>query len=410
MSSGSAQALAGKLRLEDLDVEGQRVLVRADLNLPVEAGVVTDDTRLVATLPTLHALLDAGAIPVIMSHRGRPKGRPDAEFGMQPVAAALREALGRDVQLMPDCVGAEVSGGVEGLAAGDVALLENLRFHPGETGNDPEFAAQLAAHAELYVDDAFGAAHRAHASVTGVPGLVARAAAGRLLQLEVDMLSRCLDDPAKPFVLVAGGAKVSDKLDAVANLMPLVDRLIIGGAMANAVLAGRGVEMGASRVEEGSLDLARRLLEQADENGVDVLLPDDFVVAPGFDDLDRARPVENVPDGEMALDIGPRTAERFAEALADARTVLWNGPMGVFEVEALAAGTDRVGAAIAAVKDRGGLSIVGGGDTAAATAAAGLSAAMSHVSTGGGASLDLLRGAVLPGIAALTDRGSRSEG
>jgi len=260
------------------------------------------------------------------------------------------------------------------------------------------------------VDDAFGVAHRAHASVAGVPQHVAQAAAGRLLELEVGMLSRCLENPAKPFVLVAGGAKVSDKLAAVANLMPLVDRLIIGGAMANSVLASRGVAMGRSRIEEGSLELAAGLIERAADNGVEVLLPDDFVVAlkvdggDGLNGLDAAQVVAQVPEDAMALDIGPASAERFAAALADAQTVLWNGPMGVFEVEELAAGTQRIGAAIAAVAGRGGLSIVGGGDTAAAVSAAGLSSAMSHVSTGGGASLDLLSGAVLPGIAALTDR------
>ncbi len=407
MTSGSAQALGAKLRLCDLEVAGRRVLVRADLNLPVHDGVVTDDTRLRATLPTLRALLDADAAPVVMSHRGRPQGERLEELSMAPVADALRAALGTEVALLDDCVGEDIEAAVRALAPGRVALLENLRFHPGETANDPEFARQLGSLAELYVDDAFGAAHRAHASVAGVPQHVAQAAAGRLLELEVGMLSRCLEDPAKPFVLVAGGAKVSDKLAAVANLMPLVDRLIIGGAMANSVLACRGVAMGRSRIEEGSLELAAGLIERAADNGVDVLLPDDFVVAPevdGPDGLDAAQVVTQVPEDAMALDIGPATAERFAAALADAQTVLWNGPMGVFEVDELAAGTRRIGAAIAEVAGRGGLSIVGGGDTAAAVSAMGLSSAMSHVSTGGGASLDLLSGAVLPGIAALTDR------
>ena len=413
MTSGSAQALAAKLRLSDLEVAGRRVLVRADLNLPVHDGVVTDDTRLRATLPTLRALLDADAAPVVMAHRGRPQGERREELSMAPVADALRAALGTEVALLHDCVGEDIEAAVRALAPGRVALLENLRFHPGETANDPEFARQLGSLAELYVDDAFGAAHRAHASVAGVPQHVAQAAAGRLLELEVGMLSRCLEDPAKPFVLVAGGAKVSDKLAAVANLMPLVDRLIIGGAMANSVLACRGVAMGRSRIEEGSLELAAGLIERAADNGVEVLLPDDFVVASkvdgpfgpdGFDGLEAAQVVTQVPEDAMALDIGPATAERFAAALADAQTVLWNGPMGVFEVDELAAGTRRIGAVIAEVAGRGGLSIVGGGDTAAAVSAMGLSSAMSHVSTGGGASLDLLSGAVLPGIAALTDR------
>lgn len=410
MTSGSAHALSAKLRLSDLEVAGRRVLVRADLNLPVQDGVVTDDTRLQATLPTLRALLDAGAAPVVMSHRGRPQGERLEELSMAPVADALHAALGTEVVLLPDCVGEEVEAAARALAPGQVALLENLRFHPGETANDPVFARRLASLAELYVDDAFGVAHRAHASVAGVPQHVAQAAAGRLLELEVGMLSRCLEDPAKPFVLVVGGAKVSDKLAAVANLMPLLDRLIIGGAMANSVLACRGVAMGRSYIEEGSLELAAGLLDRAAYNGVEVLLPDDFVVAPrsdgldGLEGVDLAAVVAEIPEDAMALDIGPASAERFAAALADARTVLWNGPMGVFEVDELAAGTRRIGVAIAEVAGRGGLSIVGGGDTAAAVSAAGLSSAMSHVSTGGGASLDLLSGAVLPGIAALTDR------
>ncbi len=401
---GSAEALAGKLALDDLAPEGRCVLLRADLNLPVQEGAVTDTTRLTAMLPTLRALLDAGATAVVMSHRGRPEGERLQEFSMAPIAAAMRAALGHDVALLADCVGDEVEAAVGALGPGEVALLENLRYHPGETANDAEFARRLAGLADLYVDDAFGAAHRAHASIAGVPPLVEAAAAGRLLELEVQMLSRCLDDPAKPFVLVAGGAKVSDKLDALANLMPLVDCLIIGGAMANAVLTCQGVDMGNSRIEEGSIELAADLLERAAGQGVEVLLPDDFVVAVDLGAAATATVVSSVPATAMALDIGPQSAERFASAIAEAQTVLWNGPRGVFEIEELAAGTRRVGVAIGEVAGRGGISIVGGGDTVAAVAAAGLSGSMSHVSTGGGAALDLLSGIVLPGIAALTDR------
>jgi 3-phosphoglycerate kinase len=404
MSASSADVLQRKLQLDDLQVDGQRVLVRADLNLPVRDGVVSDDTRLVATLPTLRELLERGAALVVMSHRGRPKGVPDADHGMAPVAEAMRAALDRDVVLQPDCVGDRVDAAVRALRPGEVTLLENLRFHAGETGNDPGFARRLAAHAELYVNDAFGAAHRAHASVEAITRHVRQAAAGRLLALEVQMLSRCLHEPAEPVVLIAGGAKVSDKLDAVAHLMPLIDRLIIGGAMANAVLTARGIDMGRSRIEEGAVELARDLLKRADRHGVEVLLPEDFVVALNLQATDRLDVVERVPAGCMALDIGPVSAARFAAVVAEAKTVLWNGPMGVFEVEELAAGTRRVGEAVAGVKERGGLSIVGGGDTAAAVAEFGLAGAMSHVSTGGGAALDLLSGTVLPGIAALTDR------
>jgi len=342
-----------------------------------------------------------------MSHRGRPKGVPDPELGMAPVAEAMRAALGREVVLLPDCVGEAVEEAVGNLRPGQIALLENLRFHPGETANDDDFARRLGALADIYVNDAFGAAHRAHASTVGVTRHVRQAAAGRLLALEVDMLSRCIDEPQAPFVLVAGGAKVSDKLDAVAHLMPLVDRLIIGGAMANAVLAAGGTDMGRSRIEEGSLELAAELLDKAAEHGVEVLLPGDFVVAADLDGDDDARVAQRVPADAMALDIGPASAERFADALTDARTVLWNGPMGVFEIERFAAGTRRVGEAVSAVDGRGGLSIVGGGDTAAAVAAFGFADTMSHVSTGGGAALDLLSGALLPGIAALTDRPPR---
>ena len=403
MSSGTAGALARKLTIDDLEVGGRRVLVRVDLNLPVQDGRVTDTTRLTATLPTLQTLLRRDAAVVVMSHRGRPQGERREDLGMAPVAEVMREALGRDVRLLPDCIGDEVERAVSKMGSGDVVLLENLRFHPGEIANAPGFAGHLAALADIYVNDAFGAAHRAHASTVGVAQLVNQAAAGRLLLLEVEMLSLCLDDPAEPFVLVAGGAKVSDKLDAVTHLLPLVDRLIIGGAMANSVLAAQGVQTGNSRIEEGSLELAGALIEETRHHGVEVLLPEDFVVASGVDAASEAVVVDLIPEDSMALDIGPRSAQRFATALAKARTVLWNGPMGVFEIDELAAGTRRIGEAIAAATDAGALTIVGGGDTAAAVGEAGLGERMSHVSTGGGAALELLSGAVLPGVEALSE-------
>ena len=400
----SAEALAGKLRIDDLEPQGRRVLLRADLNLPVQDGVVTDMTRVIAMLPTLRALLGAGAAVVVMSHRGRPNGETPEEFSMGPVAEAMRLVLGHEVILLEDCIGGKVETAIQALVPGDVALLGNLRCHPGETSNDAEFARRLASLADLYVDDAFGAVHRSHASIIGVPPLVEVAAAGYLLELEVQMLSRCMDEPAKPFVLVAGGAKVSDKLDALANLMPLVDHLIIGGAMANTVLTYQGIDMGNSRIEEDAIELAAVLLERAELNGVEVLLPNDFVVAADLGDAASARVVRQIPATTMVFDIGPESIERFASAIADAQTVLWNGPMGVFEIDELAGGTQGIGSAIADVMGRGGISIVGGGDTAAAVSAAGLSSSMTHVSTGGGASLDLLSGSVLPGIVALTDR------
>ena len=400
----SAEALAGKLRVDDLEPQGRRVLLRADLNLPVQDGVVTDMTRVIAMLPTLRALLGAGAAVVVMSHRGRPNGETPEEFSMAPVAEAMRLVLGHEVILLEDCIGDKVETAVQALVPGDVALLENLRRHPGETSNDAEFACRLANLADLYVDDAFGAVHRAHASIIGVPAIVEVAAAGHLVELEVQMLSRCLDEPANPFVLVAGGAKVSDKLDALANLMPLVDQLIIGGAMANTVLTYQGIDMGDSRIEEDAIGLAAVLLEQAELNGVEILLPNDFVVAADLGDAVSARVVRQIPANTMVFDIGPESIERFESAIAGAQTVLWNGPMGVFEIDELAGGTQGIGSAIADVMGRGGISIVGGGDTAAAVSAAGLSSSMTHVSTGGGASLDLLSGSVLPGIVALTDR------
>ncbi len=400
----SAEALAGKLRIDDLEPQGRRVLLRADLNLPVQDGVVTDMTRVIAMLPTLRALLGAGAVVVVMSHRGRPNGETPEEFSMAPVAEAMRLVLGHEVILLEDCIGGKVETAIQALVPGNVALLGNLRCHPGETSNDAEFARELASLADLYVDDAFGAVHRAHASIIGVPPLVEAAAAGYLLELEVQMLSRCMDEPAKPFVLVAGGAKVSDKLDALANLMPLVDQLIIGGAMANTVLTYQGVDMGNSRIEDDAIELAAVLLERAEKNGVEVLLPNDFVVAADLGDAASARVVRQIPATTMVFDIGPESIERFASAIADAQTVLWNGPMGVFEIDELAGGTQGIGSAIADVAGRGGISIVGGGDTAAAVSAAGLSSSITHVSTGGGASLDLLSGSVLPGIVALTDR------
>jgi phosphoglycerate kinase len=402
----TAEVLRRKLQLADLSPEGQRVLVRADLNVPVQDGRVVDDTRIRASLPTLRALIEDGASLVVMSHMGRPKGEPDPELSMGPVAVVLQEQLGRPVHLLPDCVGPEVEERAAALLPGEVALLENLRFHAGEKANDPEFAASLARLAPLYVDDAFGAAHRAHASIVGVPAAVGTAAAGDLLQLEVSMLDKVLSDPSAPFVLVLGGAKVSDKLAVLENLLPLVDRLIVGGAMSNALLAAQGADVGGSWVEDGSLELAGRVLAAAADNDVEVFLPEDFVVAPAMDRPEDAREVSQVPADCMALDIGFSTRQRFAAALTDAKTVLWNGPMGVFEISAFSEGTRAVGKAIAALGPQA-LTVLGGGDTAAAAAADGISERVTHVSTGGGASLDLLSGRLLPGVAALTDRTSQ---
>lgn len=399
----TAEALRGKLRLADIEVARRRVLVRVDFNVPVRAGKVADDTRIVAALPVLHELLRAEAAVVVASHRGRPKGRRDPEASMAPVAEALAERLGAPVPCAGDCVGPDVREQIRRLRPGSLLLLENLRFHAGETANDEAFARDLAEPFELYVDDAFGVCHRAHASVVGVPRQVEAAAAGPLVEREVSMLSRVLMEPAPPFVLVLGGAKVEDKVGVITNLLPLVDRIVIGGAMANAFLAAAGRAIGGSLAPEAAIEQARRLRVEAEAAGVEVVLPTDLVAAPGLDRPEQARVVHDVASEEMALDIGPDSRQRFAAAVADARTVVWNGPMGVFESAAFAAGTMAVARALGALPSDV-LTVVGGGDTAAAATAAGVASRVTHVSTGGGAALELLSGAILPGVAALTDR------
>ena len=401
----SAAALARKLTLEEIDVEGRRVLVRVDFNVPVADGRVTDAKRIEAALPTLRNLIGRGARVIVMSHRGRPGGEVGARFTMEPVASRLAELLGQQVVLAPDCIGAEVGVLVDDLEPGSVLLLENLRYHDGETANDLAFATHLAELADVYVSDAFGVAHRAHASVVGVATIVPVAAAGMLLREEVEILSRALVDPAKPFVLVLGGAKVSDKVDLIGNVLRIVDRIVVGGAMANAFLAAQGRPIGASLAPAEAIEAARLLLVEATAAGVEVVLPDDLVVAAAIDQPGSAHVVNDVPEGEMALDVGPVSRARFAAALADARTVVWNGPMGVFETEAFAAGTEAVAEAVAALGP-GAFTVIGGGDTAAAAATFGIVDKVTHVSTGGGASLDLLSGAVLPSIDVLTDRDS----
>lgn len=403
----TAATLHDKLKLQDLSPAGERVLVRVDFNVPVEDGRVTDRTRIAAALPTLRHLLRAGAAVIAMSHRGRPKGERRPELSMRPVAEALADELRTEVELAPDCVGEDTEKMAVALEPGRVLLLENLRFHAGERANDEDFADALAQLGSLYVNDAFGASHRAHASIVAVPARL-RAAAGDLLSREVAALSRVLVQPSAPFALVLGGAKVSDKVGVVRNLVPLIDRLLIGGAMANAFLAARGRQMGDSLAPEEAVEQAGAVMELVESAGVELHLPTDLVVASSPDTADDAHVVEGaVPDGEMALDIGPDSRERFTAALSDAETIVWNGPMGVFEKAPLDSGTRAVAEAIAA---RGGsaFTVLGGGDTAAAAAKAGISQRVSHVSTGGGASLELLSGAILPGVAALTDRAEES--
>lgn len=396
-----------KLTIEDLEVRGRRVLVRVDFNVPLKEGRVADDTRLRATLPTLRLLLERGARVILMSHLGRPKGKPSPEFSLKPCAEALAGLLERPVLFVTDCVGPEAEAKAAALRDGEVLLLENLRFHPEEEANDPEFARKLARLGDLYVNDAFGTAHRAHASTAGVTRFFGQCAAGLLMKKELDYLGGALENPRRPFVAVLGGAKISGKIDVIARLLPRVERILVGGGMAFTFYKAGGLETGSSLVEEDRVELARRLTAEAGEK---LMLPPDVVVTDLLD-LKAGRvgalrdvAAAEIPAGWAGVDIGPRSVERFGAVLHEAQTVLWNGPMGVFEIEAAARGTLGIARALAEATARGATTIVGGGDSAAALERAGLAAKVSHVSTGGGASLEFLEGKALPGVAALSDR------
>jgi phosphoglycerate kinase len=386
--------------LDDLEAAGRRVLVRVDFNVPLDGGRVADELRISEALPTIRELQARGARVVLMSHLGRPKGKVVDDLRLAPVAECLMHLLGTDVAVASDVVGDSARTTVDELGDGEVALLENLRFEAGEEANEPAFADALAALGDAYVDDAFGAAHRAHASVVGLPERLQDSVAGLLMHREIETLSRLLTDPPRPFVAVLGGAKVSDKLGVIDNLLTRVDRLLIGGAMCFTFLEAKGFDVGGSRVESDQLDTCRELLAQAESAGVELLLPVDIVAAEAFQpDADHRRvSADGIPEGWMGLDIGSKTVEQFAAALADAGAVLWNGPMGVFEWDAFAAGTQGVARAVAASN---AFSVIGGGDSAAAIRKLGLADEVSHVSTGGGASLEFLEGRDLPGVAAL---------
>jgi phosphoglycerate kinase len=389
-----------KRTVRDVDVKGKRVLVRVDFNVPLKDGIVADDRRIRAALPTIQYLLDHGAAVVLMSHLGRPKGEPKPEFRMNPVADRLGELLGRPITKLGDCVGVEVENTVKAMKPGDVILLENTRFKPGETKNDPMLAEGLAQLGEVFVNDAFGAAHRAHASTAGVAQHLP-SVAGFLMEKELNYLGRALADPERPFLAVLGGAKISDKIGVIQNLLSKVDSLLIGGGMANTFFKAQGLDVGDSLVEDEALDTARELLESA---GDLLVLPVDCVVADRFDAEAEARivPVDQVPAGWRILDIGPASVAHFSNRLAAAKTVVWNGPMGVFEFPRFAEGTFAIARALAGLK--GATTIIGGGDSAAAVEQSGLAGKMSHISTGGGASLEFLEGKELPGVAALMDK------
>lgn len=391
-----------KKTVRDVDLKGKRVLMRVDFNVPMQDGVITDDKRIRAALPTIQYVLNEGGRVILMSHFGRPKGKPEDAYRLDPIAQRLSGLLGQPVQKVDDCIGPEVEEAVAKLEPGAVLLLENVRFHAEETDNDPGFAKALAALGDIYVNDAFGTAHRAHASTTGVAEYLP-AVSGFLMEKELQFLGQAVEDPKRPFVAILGGAKVKDKIGVIESLLNKVDTLIIGGGMAYTFLKAQGYEIGKSLLDEERLEFCRTILAKAEEKGVKLLLPVDVVVAKEYapDAEHKVVPISGIPADWEGLDIGPETAKLFSEAVKNAGTVVWNGPMGVFEFEAFANGTRSVAQALA---DSSAVTVIGGGDSAAAVEQMGLADKMTHVSTGGGASLEFLEGKVLPGVAALDDK------
>jgi len=396
-----------KLSIRDLDLADKRVFFRVDFNVPLEGGRVTDDTRIRETLPTLRLAIGKGARLILASHLGRPKGGPDPKYSLRPVAAKLAELLEQPVDFVPDCVGAEANKNSKALANGGVLLLENVRFHPEEEKNDEGFSRKLAALCDgLFVCDAFGSAHRAHASVVGITRFVQQSAAGLLMEKELNYLGKALSNPERPFVAVLGGAKVSDKIEVIENLMKVADVMLIGGAMAYTFLKAEGLPVGKSLVEDEKLELAGRLRSEAKGRGFPLLLPVDHVVALEIaaDAPTQVTQVSSTPEGWIGLDIGPKTVATYRQKIAGAKTIVWNGPMGVFELEPFARGTLEIARAVADATAAGATSVIGGGDSVAAVHAAGVADKISHISTGGGASLEFLGGRKLPGVEALTEK------
>ena len=395
-----------KLSIRDLELSGKRVFIRVDFNVPLDGGKVADDTRIRETVPTLRLAMDRGARLILASHLGRPKGKADPKYSLAPVAARLRELIGKPVGFAADCVGAETEAKSKALRDGDVLLLENVRYHAEEEANDANFSRQLASLCDqLFVCDAFGSAHRAHASVVGITKFVKQAAAGLLMEKELAYLGKAISNPDHPFVAVLGGAKVSDKMNVIHNLMKLADAMLIGGAMAYTFLKAQGLPVGKSLVENDKLDLARDLMEEARSQYFRLQLPVDHVLAesPGSTTT-KITDIGSTPDGLMGLDIGPRTIAEFSREISAARTIVWNGPLGMFEKPAFSQGTLGIARAVAAATKAGATSIVGGGDSVAAVEQAGVASQISHISTGGGASLEFLAGEKLPGVEALTNK------
>jgi len=396
-----------KLTIDDLELKDKRVLVRVDFNVPLnEKKEVTDDTRIVESLPTIKKILNDGGKAILMSHLGRPKGKKNPDLSLVPAAKRLEKLLAKPVKFVDDCIGEKVEKAVSELKSSECLLLENLRFYPEEEKNDPEFAQSLAKLGEVYINDAFGTAHRAHASTEGVTKYFKECAAGYLMQKELEYLSMALTEPKRPFVAILGGAKISGKIEVIKNLMHKVDTLLIGGGMAFTFYKALGREIGSSLLEEGKVELAKEILKEAEEKKLDLELPLDFVIAPEAKEDVSTKVVdkESIPAGWKGLDIGPETLELFKQKIENANTVVWNGPMGVFEVDKFARGTKGIAHQLARITERGAITIVGGGDSVAALVKANLEKKMTHVSTGGGASLEFLEGKTLPGVAVLTDK------